>query len=120
MTTMKMTSNNNDDNDDKEGENGILPLPPSNATREDWWGTTLRWGTVEGSGRVSDDGKVEDEDINSGGGGSALMINDQDGQAEGLMRIHDNGMVCANASASAPSSVMVASERVGDIRVQHK
>ncbi len=45
------------------------------------------------------------------------MINGEDGQAEGATRVHDDGMVCANASASAASSVTAASKQAGDIRV---
>ena len=45
------------------------------------------------------------------------MINGEDGQAEGATRVRDDGMACANASASAASSVTAASKQAGDIRV---
>jgi len=54
-----------------------------------------------------------------GGGGLAAMINGKGGQSEGATSIHDNRMVCANASASAASSMTAASKGAGDIRVQH-
>ncbi len=45
------------------------------------------------------------------------MINGEDGQAEGVTRVRDDRMACANASASAASSMTGASKQVGDIRV---
>ncbi len=45
------------------------------------------------------------------------MINGKDGQAEGATRVRNDGMACANAFASAASSVTAASKQVGDIRV---
>jgi hypothetical protein len=45
------------------------------------------------------------------------MINGKDGQAEGAMRVRDDGMACANASVSAALSVTAASKQAGDIRV---
>jgi hypothetical protein len=45
------------------------------------------------------------------------MIDGKDGQAEGAMRVCNDGMACANASASAASSMTAASKQVGDIRV---
>jgi hypothetical protein len=45
------------------------------------------------------------------------MINGKDGQAEGATRVRDDGMACANASASAASSMTAASKQAGDIRV---
>jgi hypothetical protein len=41
------------------------------------------------------------------------MINGKDGQAEGATRVHDDGMACANPSASAASSVTAASKQAG-------
>ncbi len=72
-------------------------------------GVPPQLGTDDGGGRVADDGEVEDDDNVSGGGGPASIINGEDGQAEGALRVRDDGMACANASASAASSVTAAS-----------
>ncbi len=47
----------------------------------------------------------------------ASMINGKDGQAEGATWVRDDGIACANASASAASSVTAASKQAGDIRL---
>ena len=80
-------------------------------------GVPPRLETDDGSGRASDDGKVEDDDNVSGGGGTASTIKGEDSQAEGATRVRDVGMACANASASAASSVTAAFKQAGDIRV---
>ena len=45
------------------------------------------------------------------------MINGEDGRAEVATKVRDDRMACANASASAASSVTAASKQAGDIRV---
>ena len=80
-------------------------------------GVPPRLETDDGGGRASNDGKVEDKDNVSGGGGTASTIKGEDSQAEGATRVRDDGMVCANASASAASSVTAAYKQAGDIRV---
>ncbi len=53
------------------------PLPPGDAAQGDQWKTGMN-GNNYGSSRALDDENVDNDDNGLGGGGPALMIDDED------------------------------------------